>query len=71
MAGERANDCEALHRGSPPTSVGGVEAMETWTDAVSRASRTGCESGPGGENRRQSSRPVADRGLARFAHCFV
>src|SRR5580700_1337538 len=45
--------------------------METGTDTVSRTSQTGCEQGSGGENRRQSSRPVADCALARSHHRFA
>src|SRR6266851_531882 len=45
--------------------------METGTDAVSRTSQTECEQGSGGENRRQCSRPVAHRQLARLGHCFA
>src|ERR1700733_2170673 len=56
---------------TPSTSVGGVEAMEARTDTVSRISQVGRRQRPGGTNRRESSRHVADCELARSHHRFA
>jgi len=54
---KRPRCCKLLNRGYAAAFGRWCEAMETGTDAVSRASQTGCGEGPGGANRRESSRP--------------
>ena len=48
-----------------------LEAVEARTDKVPRASQTGRRKGPGGANRRESSRSLAARELARSDHCLA